>query len=129
MTRHMYVLRRSMPVVMGWHEVANAAPGNIFTGCQFFATPGNIFAIFYCFFIFLAKERSPEILVQLNLGLCDILEFSIFSCTNIVHLIVTTGSMQLALRFCTMQFSRASCHPYSTSLAKGLRGKYVIHTQ
>ena len=40
--------------------------------------------------IFLAKDRSPENLAQLNLGVCDILESSIFSCTHIVHLIVIT---------------------------------------
>ena len=53
-----------------------------------FLPPHGFFAIFYCCFIFLHKKRSPEILVQLNLGLCDILESSIFSCTHIVHLIV-----------------------------------------
>ena len=36
------------------------------TGCHLFATPGNLLAIFYCFFIFVAKERSPKILVEIN---------------------------------------------------------------
>ena len=41
-----------------------------------------------CFIIFVVKERSPEILFELNLSLCDILEISIFSCTHFIHLIV-----------------------------------------
>ena len=53
-----------------------------------FSTPGTYFAMSYCSFIFVDKERSPEILIQLNLGLYDILEISIFSCTHFIHLIV-----------------------------------------
>ena len=59
------------------------------TGCQLFAAPGNFFAIFYCCFIFVAKERS-DVLIELNLGLFEILETSSFSCTHIIHLIVLT---------------------------------------
>ena len=39
------------------------------TGCQLFAIPGDFFTIFYCCYIFLVKEKYPEILVELNLGL------------------------------------------------------------
>ena len=61
-----------MFVAIRWHGVANATPWT--TGWQLFATPGNSFAISYCCFIFVDKERSPEILVQLNFGLCEIIE-------------------------------------------------------
>ena len=55
---------------------------------SFLSPLGNFFAIFYCYFIFLDKKKSPEILVQLNLGLCDILGRSIFFSTQIFHLIL-----------------------------------------
>ena len=71
---------------MGWHGVANATSRQ--QDASFFATHRNFFAIFYCCFMFVQKKRAPEILVQLNLGLCNILESSIFSRTLIVHLIV-----------------------------------------
>ena len=64
------------------------------TGYQLFATHGNFLVMFYCCCIFLPKERSPEMLVELNLGLCDILASSIFSYKHIVNLIVTTESMK-----------------------------------
>ena len=47
-------------------------------GYHLFATPENFLAIFYCCFIFVAKERFPKVLVQINLGLYSILENSIF---------------------------------------------------
>ena len=47
-----------------------------------FCQPWEFFATFYCYFIFVDKERSPEILVQLNLGLYDTLERSVFSCVQ-----------------------------------------------
>ena len=58
------------------------------TGCHLFATPGKFFPTFYCCFIFVDKERALAILVELNLGLCDILESSIFSCPHIIHLLM-----------------------------------------
>ena len=70
---------------MGWREVANAS----------FLPPLGIFLCnFHCCFIFIDKEKSPENLIQPNLGLCDILESSIFSGTHIVLLIVITKSMK-----------------------------------
>ena len=36
---------------------------------------------FYCCMIFVAKEKFPDILVELNLGLCDVLE-SLFLLTH-----------------------------------------------
>jgi len=74
------------PVAKGWHGVANATPWA--TGSQLFATPKSFVCNFYCCLMFVHKKRFPEIFVQLNLGLCDILESSIFSCTHIVNLIV-----------------------------------------
>ena len=62
---------------MGWHGVANATPGQQVTSLL---SP----------FIFVDKKRSPEILVEFNLDLCNIPESSLFSCTHIVHLIVIT---------------------------------------
>ena len=51
---------------MGWHGVP---PLGI--GCYPFATPENFLAFFfYCCFIIVAKERSPKILVEMNLALC-----------------------------------------------------------
>ena len=44
---------------------------------------------YYCIIV-VAKEKSPEIMDELNLGLCVMLESSIFSCTHIIHLMVTT---------------------------------------
>ena len=61
---------------MGWHGVANATPG------QQDASILPPLGIFYCCLIFVAKEISPEILVELNLGLYGILECSIFFCTH-----------------------------------------------
>ena len=56
-----------------------------------FLPPLGIFFRFSCYFIIVvAKEKSPEIMDELNLGLCDILESLIFSCTHIIHLIATT---------------------------------------
>ena len=77
---------------MGWQGVANAIHGLLeywTTGLldYSFLQPGNFSAIFDCCFIFVDTERSPGILAQLNLGLCYVLETSIFSCTYIVHLI------------------------------------------
>ena len=58
------------------------------TGCHPFATPEDFLASFYCCFVFVAaKERSPKILVEINLGLCNIQENSIFSCIHFTHLI------------------------------------------
>ena len=53
---------------------------------QLFATLGIFISNTYCCFFFAAKERLPEILVELNLSYCDILESSIFFCAHIVHL-------------------------------------------
>ena len=74
---------------MGWHEVANATPRAI--GWQILPLLEN-FVIFYCCYIFAAKEGSPEVLVELRFGLCDILESSIFPCTLIFHLTLVTQS-------------------------------------
>ena len=41
-----------------------------------------------CLIIVAAKERSPKILVEVSLGLCNIQESSIFSCRHFIHLIV-----------------------------------------
>ena len=65
------------PVAQGWHGVANAIPE-------------NFLGIFYCCFIFATKERSPEILVELDPGLFDVPVSFIFSCTHIIYLIVIT---------------------------------------
>ena len=72
-------------------------------GCQHFATLGKCFANFYFYFIFVAKERSPEILVELNLSLCDLIENSIISCTNIIYLIVITQNINKLRDFVTLK--------------------------
>ena len=82
---------------MGWHGVAT--PRQQYAS---FLPPMGIFTIFYCCYIFVAaKEKTREILVELNLGLCDILESSIFSFTHIIQLIVMIYSMKYTLRQCT----------------------------
>ena len=42
------------------------------------------------YFISIAKDKSPDTLIELNLGLCMLLETSIVSCVHIIHLIVLT---------------------------------------
>ena len=69
-----------------------------------FCHPWEFFTIFYCCYIFLVKEKYPEILVELNLGLCDILESSIVSYTRIIQLVVMIYSMKYALRQSTARF-------------------------
>ena len=47
------------------------------TRCHLFGIPENFLAFFivvFCCFIFVAKERSPNIFVEINLGLCNIQE-------------------------------------------------------
>ena len=64
---------------MVWHEGDHCT-----TRCQLLATVGNFFVISHCCFIFVVKEKSPEALAELNLGLSDTLESSIFSRTHII---------------------------------------------
>ena len=52
------------------HGAANATPSQ--QDASFLPHLG----IFYYCYIFVVKEKSPEILVELNLGLCDIVESS-----------------------------------------------------
>ena len=56
---------RARPVAIGQHGVVNALGNRI----PAFASPGNFFAIFHYCFPFVDKERSPETLIELNLGL------------------------------------------------------------
>ena len=57
--------------------------------CQLFATPGNFLVVVYCCFIFVAaKEKCPEILVELNVGSCEMLARSNVSYIYIILLIV-----------------------------------------
>ena len=54
--------------------------------CQLFATPRNCCALSYSCIIVVAvvaKEMSPKIVDKLNLGVCDIPESSIVSCTQL----------------------------------------------
>ena len=76
---------------MGW---PTAAPGQ--QGASFVPSPGNFFAVCYCCFILAVKGKCPESLVELNLGLTNIPESSILSCTHIIHLITITYSMNYA---------------------------------
>ena len=64
------------PVAMGWHGVAIAIPGQ---QDDSFSHPWGHFPTYYCYFIFVFKERFPETYVELNLGLCDILMSSSMS--------------------------------------------------
>ena len=80
------------------HGVANATPRQ--QDASFLPPLGIFFTMFYCCYVFVVKEKS-EILVKLNLGLCDILESSIFSCTHIIHSIVMIYGVKYALTQCT----------------------------
>ena len=53
------------PVDIGWHGGGKCHPWA--TGYQHFATSEKFFRSFCCCLIFVAKEISPEILVELNL--------------------------------------------------------------
>ena len=55
----------------GGHAVSKAPLGNRMPA---FFHPSEFFAIAYCSFIFCSEGRSPDILIELNLGLCEILE-------------------------------------------------------
>ena len=59
-------------------------------GWHLFATPGNFLAILYSCVIFVAKEKCPEILVELKFDLSDMLKSPIASYIYSVHLIVIT---------------------------------------
>ena len=77
----------SSPVAMIWYGVANVTPGQQDAN---FLPHLEIFRNIFCCFIFVAKKRSSEILVELNLGLFGIIESSIFVCTHIIHVIGIT---------------------------------------
>ena len=70
------------------HGVANSTP--LGAGCQLFPPLGIFLQYFVIVFFFEVKEKSPEILAYLNLGPCDILECSIFTCRHIIHLTLIT---------------------------------------
>ena len=69
--------------------MTNATPGQ---QDAIFLPPMRIFLQFFivvfCCFIFVAKERSPNIVVEINLGLCKMQETSVFSWIEFIHLIV-----------------------------------------
>jgi len=79
---YMYSCLVCRPVAMGWQMLP------LDSGMPAFCQHWELFPLFCCCFICAAKERSREILVELNLHLCGILESSIFSCTHIIHSIV-----------------------------------------
>ena len=76
---------------MGWHGVANAPPGqqdaNFLPPLIIFL---QFFIVVFCCFVFVAKERSFKILVEISIGLYNIQEKSVFSCMQFIHLIVIT---------------------------------------
>ena len=74
------------------HGVADATPGQQDTISLII-----FLQFFYCCFIFVAKERFPKILVEINLGLFNIQENLIFSCTHFRQLIVITLRPPFAL--------------------------------
>ena len=80
---------------MGWHGVATATPeqqdGIFLPPLRIFL---QFFVVVFCYFIFVAKERSPKILVEINVGLCSLQENSVFSCIQFIHLIVITLSVK-----------------------------------
>ena len=76
-----------------------------------FRHPWGFFAIVYCYFIFVSKESSTDILVELNLGRCEVLEISIFSCSHSIHLIVITKSVKSAQILYHVIPLEPFCHP------------------
>ena len=74
---------------MGWHGVADATPGQ--QGDIFLPPLGISLAIVYsCFLFATAKEKYPELMVELKFNLCDMLGSSIVSYIYIIRLIVIT---------------------------------------
>ena len=71
-------------VGMGWHGVATAAPSQQDAS---FLSPLEVLSSYFCYSIWVAKEKYPEILVELNFDLCDTLESSVFPYICIIHLI------------------------------------------
>ena len=57
-----------------------------------FSHPWEFFSMSYCSVIFVAKEGSSEVLVELNISLFEI--SSIFFCAHIINLIVITEDMK-----------------------------------
>ena len=64
---------------MGWHVVANATPQQ--KDASFLLPLGIFLVSFYYYFLL-----SHDVLVELNLGLSDILEILILFCKNTSHL-------------------------------------------
>jgi len=55
---------------MGWHGVADATPKQ--QGASILPPHGIFYKFSNRWFVFATKERSPEIVVELKLGLCGI---------------------------------------------------------
>ena len=77
--------------------MASATPGK--QGAGFLPLMG-IFCNYLLLFIFVAKGRTSEFLVDFNLGFCDILEKSIFCWTHIMHFIVVRVEKNPRLHGC-----------------------------
>ena len=90
-------------------------------GYQLFATRGKFFAMFFCCFIFLAKEVSPRIWAEHKLGLCNTLESLIFSYPHIIHSILKTWIMKKSSQILYHVIPRGKfCHTRKTGLSTRL---------
>ena len=58
-----------------------------------FATPGNVFVISYSCFIFVVKEKSPKSSVDLNIGICDLLEYHKF-CSQLPEGLLSSSTLE-----------------------------------
>ena len=67
---------------MGWHMLPPGEHG------ASFLPPLKILLHFFVVPLSLQQRRGLDMLVELNLGLCDTLESSVFSYTHINHMIV-----------------------------------------
>jgi len=74
---------------MGWHWVASVTPGQ--QDASFFP-PLKFFSMSFCSVIFVAKEGSSEVLVELKISLFEI--SSIFFSAHIINLIVIAKNMK-----------------------------------
>ena len=61
---------------MGWHGVANSTPGQ--WGAILLPSLRIFLHFFYSCFIIVGKEKSPKILVEINLGLVQTRKFNLF---------------------------------------------------
>ena len=105
---------------MGWHGVATATPGQ---QDAILLPPLRISLRFPygCLIIVAAKERSPKILVEINVGLCTSKKFKLF-----LHTLYTSDCDNMKYEISSQILYHVIplvkiCRPGKTGLATGLQ--------